>query len=299
MSAASTLPVDPAGASAAPTVSVVIPTYNWSSVLRYAIQTVLWQTWTDWELLVVGDACTDDSADVVASFGDPRIAWHNLAENSGSQSGPNNAALARARGRYVAYLGHDDVWHPAHLRVLLRAFAVRKGDVAFTQGVMIGAPGTGTRTLHWPVRLGRFFAGQHVLPSTMMHRREVAGEVGSWRPYRDTVHPPDFDFVCRLAAAGKQFLPVRRLTVFKFNASLRRNSYRDKPSHEQQDYVRRIQTEPDFLDREWQAIRDASARGAGIQVPDMPPRPDPLPPGWIVDQWRRIRGLPSAADKAA
>src|SRR6476619_7155830 len=95
-----------------PVVSVIIATYNWSSVLRYAIQSVLWQTFQDFELLVIGDGCTDDSAEVVASFTDPRIHWHNLPQNSGNQALPNHTGIDMARGQYIAYLGHDDLWYP-------------------------------------------------------------------------------------------------------------------------------------------------------------------------------------------
>src|SRR5258707_8831106 len=69
-----------------PLVSVIIATYNWSTVLRMAIHSVLWQTGQNFELLVIGDGCTDDSEDVVRSFGDARIHWHNLPVNSGNQS---------------------------------------------------------------------------------------------------------------------------------------------------------------------------------------------------------------------
>src|SRR5450755_4047956 len=92
-----------AAASPAPLVSVITATYNWSSVLRYAIQSVLWQSLQDFEMLVIGDGCTDDSADVVASFHDPRLRWRNLPENTGHQSIPNNTRLAMARGKYIAY----------------------------------------------------------------------------------------------------------------------------------------------------------------------------------------------------
>ena len=106
-----------------PRVSVIVATYNWSSVLRHAITSVLRQTMTDFELLVVGDGCTDDSADVVAATGDPRVQWINLPENSGHQSAPNNEGLRRARGELIAYLGHDDLWLPHHLDASLHALA--------------------------------------------------------------------------------------------------------------------------------------------------------------------------------
>ena len=63
-----------------PLVTVVIATYNRSEVLRYALASALGQTYRRLEVLVVGDACTDDSERVVAGFGDPRVTWTNLEE---------------------------------------------------------------------------------------------------------------------------------------------------------------------------------------------------------------------------
>src|SRR4029077_3744842 len=107
--------------STMPRVTVVIPTYNWAPVLPYAIGSVLDQTYRDFELLVVGDGCTDESGEVVEGFDDARVHWHNLPANTGHQSGPNNDALRRASGEFMAYLGHDDLWLPNHLDVLTGA----------------------------------------------------------------------------------------------------------------------------------------------------------------------------------
>ena len=101
-----------------PRVSVVTATYNRSHILRHSIASVIAQRLTDWELIVVGDACTDDTADVVASFDDPRIRYHALAANVGEQSGPNNEGVALARGEMIAFLNHDDLWLPDHLALL-------------------------------------------------------------------------------------------------------------------------------------------------------------------------------------
>ena len=68
-----------------PRVTVVIPTFNWSTVLPYSIGSVLRQTFADFELLVIGDGCTDDSEAVVRAVGDARVRWLNLPRNTGQE----------------------------------------------------------------------------------------------------------------------------------------------------------------------------------------------------------------------
>jgi len=81
-----------------PRVSVIIATYNRSDVLRCAVATVQFQTLADWELIVVGDECTDETASVMREFKDPRIRFVNIPENLGEQSGPANRGFEIAQG---------------------------------------------------------------------------------------------------------------------------------------------------------------------------------------------------------
>src|SRR5687767_13979403 len=104
-----------------PRVTIIIPTYNMSTVLSHSIGRALDQTFTDFELLVVGDGCTDDSERVVSEIKDPRVRWINLLPRWGHQTGPNNEGLRQARAEYIAYLGHDDLWFPHHLENLVAA----------------------------------------------------------------------------------------------------------------------------------------------------------------------------------
>src|ERR1700679_2302736 len=98
-----------------PRVTVIIPTFNYAPVLPYSIGSVLRQTFTDFELLVIGDHCTDESESVVTAIADPRVRWINLPVGIKHQSGPNNEGIRQARGQLIAYLGHDDLWLPWHL----------------------------------------------------------------------------------------------------------------------------------------------------------------------------------------
>lgn len=280
---------------AGPAVSVIISTYNWSSVLPYALQSVQWQSLQDFEVLVVGDGCTDDSEAVVGAFGDPRVRWHNLPANSGSQSGPNNAGLRLARGRYVAYLGHDDVWHPTHLSAAVDALERADADVAYGLTVMIGPPGSEARILTGVPPPG----GDRPLfvpPSSILHRRELIDQIGPWQDHRGLRLPPDREFMERAWTRRQRFVSSGRLTVFKFNASWRPNAYRARRCDEQADYVRRIRTEPDFLTDELLAI--ARAYAARTTLKDLGGAED-VRPGWSVELSRWIRGLDTDPPPAA
>ena len=113
--------LEPTETAALPRVTVIISTYNWGTVLPYSISSVLRQSFTDFEILVVGDGCTDDSEQVVTAITDPRVRWINLAVNDGHQSAPNNEGVRQSRGSIIAYLGHDDLWLPHHLEMIVTA----------------------------------------------------------------------------------------------------------------------------------------------------------------------------------
>lgn len=272
----------------APLVSVVIATYNWSSVLRYAIESVRHQSYSNWELIVVGDGCTDDSAAVVQSFDDSRIRWTNLPENTGSQSMPNNAGIALANGEYIAYHGHDDLWLPDHLARLVDALDRSDAGIASTVYETIGPPGSNFRLIPYLVYSGSF--ANLSTPSSSMHRRDCVAATGGWRDYREIVEPPDGEFIDRLAAAhGAVAVPA--LTVCKFNSALRRNSYVERRSDEQSLWSERIARERFFALRELATVLWLLVRRPEIHLPAVPEPPVDMPPGWFVTEWRRIRGL--------
>lgn len=222
-----------------PRVSVIIATYNWSSVLPYSIGSVLRQTFGDFEVLVVGDGCTDDSEHVVASIDDPRVRWINLPANSGHQSGPNNEGLRQARGALIAYLGHDDLWLPHHLEAHLEVIDQSGADMTHSLIALVESNGA-----VWPAPVRQELEKAWVPPSCTVHRRGVTEALGGWGSYRELRVPPEIALWRTARERGFRSAFVPRLTAIKFPASLRRNVYRSRPDHEQKAWSARMASDP-------------------------------------------------------
>lgn len=99
-----------------PKVSVILCTYNRPYYLGEAIDSVIAQELTEWELLVINDGGRD-VGEIVSRYRDPRIRYINNSENKG-KAACCNQGLRQAQGRYVAYIDDDDAWYPNHLKVL-------------------------------------------------------------------------------------------------------------------------------------------------------------------------------------
>lgn len=97
-----------------PKVSVVLPVYNVAAHIEATIASILGQTFTDFELLVLDDCSTDDTAARVQALADPRLRFIQNARNLG-RAGTDNAALAYVRGEYLAKMDGDDLCHPERL----------------------------------------------------------------------------------------------------------------------------------------------------------------------------------------
>jgi Glycosyltransferases involved in cell wall biogenesis len=277
-----------------PAVSVVIPTYNWSAALRCAIRSVLLQTMQDFEVLVVGDGCTDDSAEVVASFGDARIRWFNLDRNYGSQWAANNFANEHASGDWIAYLGHDDIWYPTHLQAVLAAAEREQAHVVTSTMILYWPEPTGGRSLAGVFATGVYTESDFVPPSALAHRRDLYGTVVHWRDPDTVALPMDAQFINELLVADHRFAQTHELTCFKYNAAWRRDAYKVKSTAEQERMLARIESGADF--RQGELLDVLKSVVAGRFSPIAAPPTAGIEPGWGVRNNRRLKGLDSRHD---
>lgn len=238
-----------------PLVSIVLATYNRSAVLRHAVESVRRSTLADWELLVVGDHCTDDSAAVVAAFADPRVTFTNLPVNAGEQSAADNDGLRRARGRYVAFLNHDDLYFPDHLASAI-AWLERSGADFVWSPLLVALPVSDDDLAadRWRFRLSgvpltddydpRLF----VFASAWVMTRALADRVGPWRPARETYVTSSQDWLFRAWRSGARMRVLPGVSVLAVPASDRRGSYLARASPEHEHYARRMHDDPRFRD---------------------------------------------------
>ena len=107
-------------------VSIIMPSYNTAPYISDSIQSVLAQTYGDWELIIVDDCSTDDTDRVVTSFlSDRRIKFFKNERNSGAAVS-RNKALQEAKGKWIAFLDSDDLWMPDKLQKQV-SFMVENG----------------------------------------------------------------------------------------------------------------------------------------------------------------------------
>ena len=98
------------------TVSIISPVHNAAGFIKDSIDSVLAQTYTDWELILVNDASTDNSAAIISKYlGDERIKLIIFDENKGAAKA-RNAGIEAATGRYIAFIDADDVWNSQKLQ---------------------------------------------------------------------------------------------------------------------------------------------------------------------------------------
>ena len=99
-------------------ISVVIPLYNKEKSISTTLESVIAQTYTDFEIVIVDDGSTDKSAEVVRSIKDERIVL--ISQKNQGVSAARNTGIMEAKGDYVAFLDGDDLWHPEYLETLHR-----------------------------------------------------------------------------------------------------------------------------------------------------------------------------------
>ena len=107
---------------------MIIPTHNRAEILQRAVKSVLAQTFTDLELLIVDDCSFDETPEVVAGFVDPRVRYFRHSLNGGTAK-TRNTGIANARGKYIAFLDDDDEFLPTKIEQQVQVLDASSSEV--------------------------------------------------------------------------------------------------------------------------------------------------------------------------
>jgi glycosyltransferase involved in cell wall biosynthesis len=236
-------------------VSVIIPCYNRAHIVRETIDSLLAQTYRNFEALVIDDGSTDDTRQVVSSYADGRIRYFYRA--NGGLSAARNSGLHAARGEFVAFLDSDDLWHPwklaaqiqlfrrhpeagliwsdmstfrnageivsdRHLRTYYSAYESldfeTRGRAGTLSDLVADAPSTLAMCPYYVTDIFQdMFCGNLVHPSTAIVRRERLQQSGPFEPEVTGAGAEDYHFYFRVSAHGSvAFLDVPT-TLFRLH----------------------------------------------------------------------------------
>ncbi len=196
-------------------VSILLPTYNGGKYIHKAIQSVLDQSFTDWELLVIDDASTDNTPEIVKRFTDPRIVYMRNESNSGIQK-TLTVGLGSAKGKYIARIDDDDIWILRDKLFLQVSFMEKNSEYVLlgTDAKVINIFGEEISVNIMPhtdkeIR-SKMLSKNCFLHSTIMARATCVQALGGYSENKNVLHAEDYDLWLRLGLQGK----VANLTLF-------------------------------------------------------------------------------------
>jgi glycosyltransferase involved in cell wall biosynthesis len=254
-----------------PLVTIITAAYNRANVLRYALLSVMQQTYQNWEYLVVGDGCTDDTESLIRGIDDPRVQFINLKENSGGQSAPHNHGLSLAQGEYIFYLNQDDFYFPDH--IASRVDFLRQSGADITWGP-VALPSPAEEGMNWAkqsVMLGgvtrnnRFDPTVFVISSCWAMRADTAQTIGLWKPAEQTLVSPSQELLFRASRMGADIQFHPRISILCIYSGARVNSYLSGDA-EHQYYFDFINSDPEGKIAETAALTLAGQRASFLRL---------------------------------
>ena len=194
-----------------PYVSVVIPTFNHAKFLKKALDSVVAQTFQNWEAVVVNNFSTDNTIEVVNSFADPRIKLFNFS-NNGVIAASRNHGLKEAAGDFIAFLDSDDVWYPNKLQKCVEQALT--GDQFICHGELwINSDLTQRIVMYGPASNATYnrllYKGNCISTSTTFIAKPLLDSVQGFDENPEIITTEDYDLWLRLAAKNPRtsFIP--------------------------------------------------------------------------------------------
>jgi glycosyltransferase involved in cell wall biosynthesis len=201
-----------------PLVSVVMAVKNGSDYIRQSLNSVIHQTFSDFEIIVINDGSEDDTLAIVESLKDARIRIYSQKNRGVARAA--NRGLALARGKYIARIDHDDLWFPERLAKQI-AYLESHPEIALVGSAAVIWSGnsptdrgldhpTTSAEIQWELLFNNPF-----VHSSILFRKEVIKNVGLYSPCADVTPLDDYQFISRVAWRYQVANLSDRLVVYR------------------------------------------------------------------------------------
>ena len=196
-----------------PLVSIIMPSYNAEGFIAESIESVLHQTYQNWELIITDDRSSDHTPDIVQSYceKDPRINFVIANQHSGI-AGTRNQCLARAKGRFVAFLDNDDLWVPEKLKKQVRFMLEKDCAFVYSEYELMnedGSPKGKTIRTAGIINYDKYLKNTIIGSGTIMLDKEKTGSLQM--PFNAT--SDDMALWCKILKDGHQAYPIKEVLM--------------------------------------------------------------------------------------
>jgi len=215
-----------------PLISIIIPTFNHAQYLSRAIESVLNQTYQNFEVIIIDNYSADNTDEIIAQYSDSRITYLK-AHNKGVIAVSRNIGIKKSKGEWIAFLDSDDWWIADKLQACIDSMS-ECVDLIYHDLVLVGskirifcARTLNTRQLSSPVILDLLVNGNKLSTSSVMVKRQIIRQIGGMNENINMVAAEDFNTWLRIATIteGFKYLP-KKLGFYQVH-SLATTSNRD------------------------------------------------------------------------
>jgi glycosyltransferase involved in cell wall biosynthesis len=203
-------------------VSIIMPAYNAEKFIGESIESVLVQTWKNWELIIVDDGSVDNTSQIIKNYAmrDERIKYF-FQENQ-KQGRARNYGIKHSNGEYVAFLDSDDLWVPDKLEIQVEFFRKSGADLIFSDGYIFsdnpvqtsGSFNTLTGLYRGDEAIVLFLKQNRIPILSVLTRMKVLEEVGGFSEERELQNIEDYHLWLRILLKGYSVYGMKEKLVY-------------------------------------------------------------------------------------
>lgn len=195
-----------------PKISIVVPTYNRAKDISRCLDSLIAQTYQNFEVIVCDDGSTDNTVDIVNDYYDVLDITYSYGENFGGPARPRNRGIKLSRAPYIAFLDSDDWWHPHKLSDSLTAAEKEKADVIYHDLYLVRNIKQNIffrKVKGWSLKKPQFNdlleRGNALINSSVLVKKSILEQVGGFSEESDKISWEDFDCWLRISKITDRF----------------------------------------------------------------------------------------------